>query len=173
MKMYLSGVFCVLSLLTACHQNVSQKGMDKTDSLKIKVYDMLFKETDKSLSKEEFFDQPIENKFAKECIKRYKKEYGSIKSYTESVSFRSDYLNQWLLSRDVSTYKEIRMFLGIYTKEIIEKYGKNKNLIGKLSIFLWASPEGKISVDTINDNGDDFYNLGDIHPKPEEEQPNP
>lgn len=168
MKKYSLLVSCLL-LLLACQQNVSeQKSMNKVDSLKIAIYDRLFKSnSDKAFISPTIIQQPIKNKLAQDCISLYEHNYRSITKITKSVSFDSDSLRLWLYSLDTTKYTELRMFLGIYTKEIIKEYTKSDTLIGRVSIFIWPYQGDKPAPPGLRPKvvgeSTDVFNLGDIH----------
>lgn len=130
-----------------------------------------------------YFDYPIADTLAQECVNKYKEIYhGSYNeeqvkaAFTEFVAFDSRKVQEWLDTYKVldnSEYLDIRF--GVYTKHVIETLNgdsdQDNNIDphkeGRLTIFIWPMMNDGIAgrrTATYNGVKINPFNIGSLHP---------
>lgn len=114
-------------------------------------------------------DQPVDDSLATACIERYQtiKETSMLKK-THYVKFGSESLLKWVQDAKMnSEFDSIRMYLGMYTPKILQRYQKPQKYADRLSIFIVlynGSERARYSSGDKSGKPIDPYNLGDVHP---------
>ncbi len=119
------------------------------------------------------WNQPVDVALGRACIDGYVAN-NSAKN-TEYIRYSAKKLEAWLSSlKDSVEYDTIRVYMGIYTEDILKKYKKPANWKGKMTTFL-VPFKGKEyakykrdfpSLKGDTDEGDSIkpYNMGEIYP---------
>lgn len=124
------------------------------------------------------FDRPVAYRLAQECIALYKAS-GEVSGVpkTESIEFSKDSLALWMQEvGKIAKYNTIRVYPGLYTKEILKFYGKDPKLENRLTVFFFAYNDGAPATKSADGKSSeveqksatqsfvDPFNLGNVHP---------
>jgi hypothetical protein len=123
------------------------------------------------------FHRPIEVGLAQGCINKYREvildgtDLDDLevikKSYTESVAHGSYEVGKWLSGElDDYRFNNLRIFIGIYTDEMIEHYNlKPEQYADRMTVIIWPYEDNERAVRYDNNTSmASPFNLGDLKP---------
>ena len=117
--------------------------------------------------------QPVNYQLAQECLDLYQQTYSAAvvtNRMTDSVGFMKTQFVAWLTQLHEGTdYDELRMCLGMYTKEILEAYEMPAILENRVTIFVYPYTAGVRTKWHHGVGGDepcDPFNMGTVQPTP-------